>query len=232
MPHPPRRVFRRPFCHVWRAWAVLLFGAMFFAVACSDAPPTLTPLGTNATILAFGDSLSAGVGAGGFGSLDREKSYPARLAARIPQRVEVAAVPGEVTARGLARLPQALQRFSPDLVLLCHGGNDLIRRFPMEQTAANLRAMVTLCRDAGAQVVLIAVPRPGILLSPPSFYEDIAREYGLPLEEKTLSTILSDADLKSDPFHPNAKGYALLATRVEALLREAGALPPQQKQEE
>lgn len=203
---------------------------MFFATACSDAPPTLTPLGANATILAFGNSLTAGVGAGGFGSLDREKGYPARLAARIAQRVEVAAVPGEVTARGLARLPQALERFSPDLVLLCHGGNDLIRRFPMEQTAANLRAMVTLCHDAGAQVVLIAVPRPGILLSPPSFYEDIAREYGLPLEEKTLSTILSDADLKADPFHPNAKGYALLATHIEALLREAGALPPQNKQ--
>jgi lysophospholipase L1-like esterase len=76
----------------------------------------------------------------------------------------------------------------------------------------------------GAQVVLIGVPKPGLLPSPPDFYRDIAREFRAPYEGGALKTILTDNELKSDLAHPNARGYAKLAEAVAALLKKSGAI--------
>jgi lysophospholipase L1-like esterase len=73
-------------------------------------------------------------------------------------------------------------------------------------------------------VVLIGVPKPGLFPSPPDFYADIAKEFGLPYEDAALKAILRDNELKSDLAHPNAKGYAKLAAAVAALLKKSGAL--------
>jgi lysophospholipase L1-like esterase len=73
-------------------------------------------------------------------------------------------------------------------------------------------------------VVLVAVPKPGLFPSPPGFYADIAKEFGLPYEDAALKTILRDNELKSDLAHPNAKGYAKLAAAIAALLKKSGAV--------
>jgi lysophospholipase L1-like esterase len=191
---------------------------MALVAACSGSAPKLSRLPADAVVLAFGDSLTYGTGA------QAETSYPAVLEQLIGRTVLSAGVPGEVSAAGLARLPEALDEYQPALLILCLGGNDFLRRLGDAQAAENLRAMIRLARQKGIDVVLIAVPKPGFPPSPPDFYADIAKEFKLPFEDAALTAILRDRELKSDVAHPNAKGYAKLAAAIAALLKKSGAV--------
>ncbi|MBU4372596.1 MAG: hypothetical protein KKH02_04775 [Proteobacteria bacterium] len=73
-------------------------------------------------------------------------------------------------------------------------------------------------------MVVIAVPAPGLSLSPPQFYREIATEMKIPFEEEALTTVLSDGSLRSDYIHPNAAGYRKLAELIAALLKKSGAV--------
>ena len=188
----------------------MLLAAMLLA-ACERA-------GCRQMIAVIGDSITFGTGAG------ENQSYPAVLEGLIGRKVHSAGVPGEVSAKGLARLPSALDYYKPQLLILCSGGNDFLRKLGRRQTAENLRAMVRTARDKGVAVMLIAVPEPGLMPSPPDFYRDIAKEFSIPYEDGALKKILRDNELKSDLIHPNAKGYARLAEAVAGVLKQAGAL--------
>jgi acyl-CoA thioesterase I len=196
--------------------AVLL--ALALLVAACGKDPKVGRLPPNAVILAFGDSLTFGTGAA------ETESYPAQLEALVGRTVVRAGVPGEVTAQALARLPGELDAHRPQLLLLCIGGNDFLRRLGRDQAASNVRAMVGLARERGVTVALIGTPEPGFGVSPPAFYADIAREFRLPYEGVVIGQVLKDASLKSDPIHPNARGYGVIAEGVAALLRKSGAI--------
>ncbi len=192
---------------------------LLLLAACDSGPPKLAKLPVDGVVLAFGDSLTHGTGA------RAEASYPAVLQTLIGRRVVRAGVPGEVTARGLARLPGALRDSAPDLLVLIHGGNDLLQRRARADTVANLRAMVQLARERGVAVVLIGVPDLGLILGRSAgFYEELAEELELPYDGETLPAILKKPSLKSDAIHPNAKGYRKLAEAVAELLRKSGAI--------
>lgn len=199
---------------------VLLAAIVFSAslAACSSDEIRLPRLTGNAVVLAFGDSLTYGTGAGA------GESYPAVLEKMIGFTVVNAGVPGEVTEEGLARLPVVLEREKPALMILCHGGNDLLRRLDPQQTAGNIQAMIRLSREKGAAAVLIAVPSMGLSLAPPPMYREIAKRWSVPLEGKALPGVLSDASLKSDPIHPNAAGYRRLAEAIAGLLKKSRAV--------
>ena len=186
-------------------------------VACGKGPQ-LSPLAGNDVVLAFGDSLTFGTGA------SPAESYPARLQALIGRKVINAGVPGEVSADGLARLPEVLDEAKPKLLLLCHGGNDFLRKQSETAVAANVRAMIKLARDRGIEVVLIATPKPGLSVSPPDFYAEIAKEMAVPFDDAVLKQVLRDNALKSDLIHPNAPGYAEIASTIARLLKKAGAV--------
>ncbi len=187
-------------------------------VRCGPSVPQLPALESGAVIVAFGDSLTIGVGA------DRAHAYPAVLARLSGRTVINAGVSGESSAGGVARLPGVLDEHRPDLVVLCHGGNDLLRRQSKEQLEANLREMVRIARLRGIPVVLIGVPAPGLFLSSADVYEEIADEYALPFDGDVLPEIESDSALKSDPIHPNADGYREMAEAIHELLQAARAL--------
>jgi lysophospholipase L1-like esterase len=186
-------------------------------IGCSS-PVKLPVLEQDDVVLAFGDSITFGTGA------KPHESYPARLETIIGRKVINEGVPGEVTAQGLARLAGLLERERPALMILCHGGNDQLRKLKLEQSAENLRQMIRLARNNNVSVVLIAVPAPGLFVSPATLYRDIAREYAVPLEENTLSDILANHSFKSDLIHPNAAGYQRLAEAVALLLKKHGAI--------
>lgn len=197
---------------------LLLLAVVIMPAACSKAPQ-LPLLAADAVILAFGDSLTAGTGAG-----DAE-SYPAVLSNITGRKVINAGVPGEVSAAGLLRLPELLEREHPALLILCHGGNDLLGRADHQMIADNLRSMIRVAVERGVPVMLIAVPSPDLSLKPPSLYENLAKEFKIPIELKILPRILSKGSLKSDYIHPNAAGYRMFAEAVANLMKKSGALP-------
>jgi lysophospholipase L1-like esterase len=196
--------------------AILLLAALLSA--CGDDPVPLPPLAPDAVILAFGDSLTHGTGARDY------QSYPAVLAERTGRRIVNAGVPGEETDKGLRRLPGLLDRHKPDLLIICHGGNDILRKRDPAATEANLREMIRLARERNIPVVMIAVPNLGLFLSPADFYENVAADLQVPIEADILADLLGENRYKSDHVHPNAAGYARLAEAVQALLARHGAL--------
>ena len=191
--------------------------AALLAAGCG-ARHKIEKLDSGATVLAFGDSLTFGTGA------TPAESYPAVLERSIGRKVVNAGVPGETSAQGLERLPATLDEVKPKLVLLCHGGNDFLRRLDDAQAAANVRGMIQLARERGIPVVLIATPKPGLPPSVPAFYGEIAAELKVPYDDGVLRSVLLDNALKSDMVHPNAAGYARIAAAVEKLLKAAGAI--------
>ena len=208
------RCLARPLLLLLAALSVLLLLA-----ACDSGPPRLAKLPADGVVLAFGDSLTHGSGA------RAEASYPAVLQRLIGRRVVRAGVPGEVTGLGLARLPGVLRDSAPDLLVLIHGGNDLLQRRPRADTLADLSAMVQLARKHGVAVVLIGVPDLGLLLGRSAgFYEELAEDLEIPYDGEALPAILKQPGLKSDAIHPNAKGYRKLAEAVADLLRRSGAI--------
>src|SRR5260221_8726643 len=195
----------------------LLAALALLASGCGQQSK-LQPLAPDAVVLAFGDSLTYGTGA------NEDESYPAQLAKLSGRRVVREGVPGEVSASGLERLPGALDEHRPRLLLLCHGGNDFLRRLPKDKAAENLRAMIRLAKARGIDVLLIGTPEPGFTLTPAAFYGEIAKEFRIPYEGEVLGKILRDGSLKSDQIHPNAQGYRLMAERIYELLKKAGAV--------
>lgn len=185
---------------------------------CRERAPLLPKVEDGDVILAFGDSLTYGTGAG------QAESYPAVLARIAGRTVIRSGVPGEVTEQALHRLPGDLEQYRPKVLLLCTGGNDLLRQVDETRIAANLRSMIELARARGVAVVLIGVPRPRLLGGPPALYADLAEEYRLPYEGDIVKKVLHDNGTKSDLIHPNAAGYRLMAEAVAKLLRESGAL--------
>jgi len=169
-------------------------------------------------VLAFGDSLTYGTGA------NESESYPAELESLIGRRVVRAGVPGEITAQALERLPSALDEYSPRLLLLCIGGNDFLQRLGNTQAEKNVRAMVQLARNRGIDVLLIGTPEPALLPSPPAFYATLAKDFRIPYEDGVITEVLKDTSLKSDPIHPNARGYRIIAERLAERLKKAGAI--------
>jgi lysophospholipase L1-like esterase len=188
------------------------------SIAGCDQTPRLSPLAEDAVILAFGDSLTYGTGA------NRSEAYPAQLQSLVSRTVINAGIPGEISQRGLHRLPVLLQQHKPDLVIICHGGNDILRRLNLQQTRRNIQQMIDLSREYGAEVVLVGVPDFGLLLSSATIYTELAEHNNLPIESSVLPDILRNGSWKSDQIHPNAGGYSMLAERLAQLLKKAAAI--------
>lgn len=186
--------------------AFILFGCN----AVSAATPT---------ILVLGDSLSAGYG------IDVRDGWVTLLAQRLrqqgyPQTVVNASVSGDTTAGGRARLPEALQRHHPEIVILELGGNDGLRGLSLTQTRANLAAMIKMAGEAGAQVLLV-----GIYLPPnygPEYtkkfhaiYSELAQAHRLPLVPFLLAGVaLTPGLMQADGLHPRAAAQPRLLDNV------------------
>lgn len=191
----------------------LFFSSLLFT-GC-DSGPGIKPFNQESVVLAFGDSLTHGTGA------SAGQSYPDVLSELLGRQVINGGIPGEVSAAGLKRLPAVLEENNPTLVILCHGGNDFLRKMNQATTSSNLDAMITLIRSHGADVVLVGVPKLGFGLQVPELYSQIADQYTIPLQKEILVDLLSDNSMKSDVIHPNATGYRLMAEAIYDLINRA-----------
>ena len=194
---------------------VLFFS--FSIVSCDSRIP-LKPLSDNAVILAFGDSLTYGTGA------NYDQSYPAHLENLTNKTVINSGVPGEISLKGLRRLPAVLKQHQPELVILCHGANDILRKLDLNATKTHLQSMIDLIRQSGAQLIILAVPNFELFLPPANMYLELAETNQTPILEDTLSGILLNPTNKSDRIHPNAEGYKIIAEKIKTLLVKTGAL--------
>ncbi len=167
------------------------------------------------TILVLGDSISAAYG------MDTDQGW-VRLLERRLQRLdpELAVVnmslSGETTGGGLARLPGALQRHEPDVVIIELGGNDGLRGYPIDRIHANLSRMVTLSADAGARVLIAGMHIPPnygqrYVDSFHQIFHDVADYHDVALVPFLLEGIATEADLmQRDGIHPTADAQPLV----------------------
>ncbi|MEM7401647.1 MAG: GDSL-type esterase/lipase family protein [Pseudomonadota bacterium] len=182
-------------------------------IACSETnQPAI--LSSDATILAFGDSLTYGTGA------HKGEDYPSILSSLTGLKVINAGVPGEISNEGLQRLPSLLDEYQPDLLILIHGGNDILRKLPRAELKNNLLAMFDLANKRSIPVVNFGVPEPGLFLKSAETYQQLVNETDVPIELKLLPDIIGDKSLKADIAHPNAKGYRKLAEGIFEFLQE------------
>jgi len=196
----------------------LLIALSVMLAACGEKGPRLPKLAATDVIVAFGDSLTYGTGAA------ESESYPAVLGELIGRTVVRAGVPGEVTAQGLQRLPTVIDEHKPRLVIVCLGGNDMLRQVRDTEITQNLRSIIKTLHDKNIAVVLVGVPKPALITSAPVFYADLAKELAIPYEGKMVASVLQSNETKSDPIHPNAKGYRRIAEAIAQVLKDAGAI--------
>ncbi|PHR59432.1 MAG: arylesterase [Arcobacter sp.] len=199
-----------------QAIGLSLFLLIVLLVSLKEEPQNLetSPLSKSSKILAFGDSLTYGKGA-------PSQSYPTQLQQLINIEVINAGQSGEPSSRGLKRLPHLLKEHKPDLVILCHGGNDLLQKKSKDTLRTNLVKMIRLSKQSGAKVLLVGVPNFKLVgFSTEGLYEEIAEQEKIMYEGDILSKIENDSSLKSDRIHPNAKGYSLMAESFIEVLRE------------
>jgi acyl-CoA thioesterase I len=169
-------------------------------------------------IVAFGDSLTAGLG------VTPEDSYPARLQARLRSegyayRVVNAGASGDTTAGGLRRVDWALKN-RPDIVIVALGANDALRGQDLASVRANLDAIVARFQKAGVRVLVAGMEMP------PNYgarytadfrrlYADVARTHKAAFLPFLLDGVAGNPRLNQpDGIHPTAEGYRVVVEHL------------------
>ncbi len=177
-------------------------------------------------VLVLGDSLSAAY------NLRSEDGWVSLLQKRLqqapsPRNVVNASISGETTAGGLARLPKLLAEQKPALVVVELGANDALRGLPLSAPRANLERIITLSRQAGADVLLLGIEIP-INYGPQyrdglrSMYRDLSTEFNLPLVPFLLDGIALDPNLmQDDGLHPTAAAQPRILENVLPAIEHA-----------
>ncbi len=173
-----------------------------------------------ATILVMGDSLSAGYGLApgqGWVSLLQQDLKPRH-------RIINASISGETSDGGLTRLPEALRRNKPDIVILELGANDGLRGLPLSRLQDNLQQMVNLSRQAAARVVLVGMALPSnygprYTAEFRAVYDTIAKRNQLPYVPLLVAGFATDiSKFQADGLHPVASAQATMMHTVKAKL--------------
>jgi lysophospholipase L1-like esterase len=249
---------------VGRCSVFAVCGALVLVGACRGSSPTplapsplprdqgtgtVVPTLRISSIVAFGDSLTAGVTSSVIPTsvqLEPNSSYPAQLLELLNQRygaqtirVTNAGVPGERAADAISRFQSELGRLQPDVVLIMEGTNDLDpdSMTPGLRGAEAIEAMVQDARSRGVDSILATIPpQRGAsrgtepLVSP---YNDIMRQIavrqGVPLVD--VHQIISVGQclgagalvlscLGDDDLHPTGQGFGLIANAFFQRLME------------
>ncbi|MCM8782219.1 MAG: GDSL-type esterase/lipase family protein [Candidatus Omnitrophica bacterium] len=167
--------------------------------------------GTN--IICFGDSITFGYGADGGGD------YPSHLSKMLTIPVINAGLDGDTTTGGLTRLEKDVLEKKPLLVIIEFGGNDFLKKIPMEVTIENISSMVERIQQKGVMVAIADISAGIFLREYGTAFKKIAREKQAIFIPNILSGIITNPSMKSDFIHPNANGYKIIAFRVYREIR-------------
>jgi acyl-CoA thioesterase-1 len=173
---------------------------------------TNLPPGANGPWLAFGDSLTSGVGAAG-GS-----DYPSRLSQALGLSITNFGRSGDTTAGGLARIAEATA-LKPRVVLLCLGGNDALNGEAPARMIQNLGAIIDEFHREGSFVVLIGIRSASLRDRNEEHFARLAADKQVFYIPDLLRGVVFKPIYMSDAIHPNDAGYEQIATRIEKQLR-------------
>jgi lysophospholipase L1-like esterase len=191
---------------------LLVVGAFFFVFKKSPTITNYPSRGT--TIIAFGDSLVEGVGA------TMGNDFVSLLSQKIGEPIINMGISGNTSADGIARAEGVIAQ-NPKVVLVLFGGNDFLRKVPIEETFKNIDAIVVELQRSGAVVVLLGV-RGGVLSDQyDDYFEDIAANRGALYVPNVLAGLISHPQFMYDGIHPNDAGYAKIAEKIYPVLRQA-----------
>jgi acyl-CoA thioesterase-1 len=191
----------------------LTISAAFFLPARAIADE-VTPV----TIVAFGDSLTAGYG------VKAGESFAAQLQMALQakgHKVKIvnAGVSGDTTAGGLERLDWSLQP-KPVGVILELGANDALRGVDPKQTRANLDKILATLKAKNIDVLIAGMKAPSNWGADyqkefDAIYPELAAKYGVTLYPFFLEGVALDrAFVQADGLHPTAKGVAEIVKRI------------------
>lgn len=169
--------------------------------------------------LVLGDSLSAAY------LIPEDKGWVTLLQEKVksehPQwSVINASIVGDTTANGLQRLPDLLQRYHPELILIELGGNDGLRGLPITEIENNLSRLIELSQQAGAKVLLLGVrlpPNYGATYTQTfsQIYTALSQKYGIPLVPFLLENVaLNRGYMQRDGIHPTEHAQPLILQNV------------------
>lgn len=167
-------------------------------------------------VVAFGDSLTSGVGASSV-----SESYIAYLAQDSGVTIINKGVGGNTTTKALARVQTDVLDLNPkpEVAIILLGGNDFFKGVPQETTKENLTKIVDLIKEAEIKVILLGVSRVHF----PDYenmIQAIAMKKNISYVPAILDGIVNIEELMSDLKHPNADGYKLMAQRIEPTLEQ------------
>jgi lysophospholipase L1-like esterase len=193
-----------------RRTALALAALALLAGGCRRSWTITNAYPSGANVIAFGDSLTEGY------RMDPGEGWPEQLSAIVGRPILNRGVSGNTTGDALARLERDVLEQDPRVVLVCLGGNDVLRQMPADQQFDNLRTIVRRIQDKGALVVLIGTEGYKTLarVDYGDRYEVLARETGAVYVPDLMKGVLTDPALMLDQIHPNAQGYAKIARRM------------------
>lgn len=186
--------------------------ALWYILGQTSTYPITNYPPRNGPVVAFGDSLIEG-----YGSTDEHDAI-SLLEQKIGEPIINKGMSGDTTGDGLRRVNDVM-KLKPRIVLLLLGGNDALRKLPQEETFGNLEKIITTLQKDGSVVVLLGV-RGGLFSDTfDDSFELLAQKTGSAYVPDVLDDIFSYPDLMFDQIHPNDKGYALIANKIEPVLR-------------
>ncbi len=158
-------------------------------------------------IVAFGDSLVKGVGSSSGGD------FVSLLSKKIGRPIINLGHSGDTSYDGLKRLSE-IDQYNPQVVLVLFGGNDYLKKIPVNETEINLIKIIRDVQLRGSIVVLLGV-RGGILNDPfDEMYERVSKNMKTAYVQNVLKGLIFNSNYMSDAVHPNNAGYALIAEKI------------------
>lgn len=191
--------------------AIFLLGGLYLLVKPFDSQDYR--ISNEATIVAFGDSLTAGYGS------SKDKDYVTVLSRMINRPIVNLGMSGDTTTGALNRVGEITKR-NPELVIIFLGGNDVLRRENLNTTFGNLDEIVKVSSQNGAKVVLVGVP--GSVFGDPyeKRFKEIAKKYDAIFIPQFLSKLIGKKDLMYDAIHPNDAGYKIVAEKIYEVVKD------------
>lgn len=171
------------------------------------------------SILIIGDSISAGFG------IDSDNGWVTLLDEKLQTKshqyqVINASISGDTTTNGLARLPQLLEKYQPEITIIELGGNDGLRATPPARIAENLSSMIELTQKANSEVLLVGIQLPpnygdAYLERFLAIFPALGEKYPITVLPSIVEKVGGNSELmQSDGIHPNKEGQPLMLEAV------------------